>query len=499
MMLLADTDKMMKIAKDWADEYGDIFYTKVGLSHFIWLSSPSVVKDLMDKRGSIYSSRASSPMINMVSNNERVNFLPYGEKWRSIRNILQSALNLQTASTYKPVQDFESKQAVWEILHAKTDEDFSDINRRYSTSTIMVITYGQRVPSLSDPTYQDILKIVRHFSLATAPGGWMIDTLPMLADIVPQFLLQNWKSTARQWYKEDSNIYLAMYRKLMDKVKDGTAPDCFLKDMAREKLEKSSITDVTAAFAAGALIEAGSDATTTALNNVILACLLWPDIVSGAHEELDRVVGRGRMPDFSDEPNLPYIRAIAKETLRWRASTKIGPAHATTQDDWYKGHFIPKGSVVVLNWWAIHMDEKRWKDPERFDPTRYLHDSLTEAESMAQANPELRDHFTFGAGRRNCPGLHIAHNSLFINIARIMWAFNIHKSTDAHGRPIEPSTEALPGFLLTPVKFACRFGPRSEEHARIIEQAWADAQEEGLVWGRDRSTKKGGASNGVAA
>ncbi|PTB75330.1 cytochrome P450 [Trichoderma longibrachiatum ATCC 18648] len=478
MLDMADTDKMMTLAKDWADQYGDVFYTKVGLQHFIWLSSPTAVKDLMDKRGSIYSSRAASPMINMVSNQERLNFLPYGEKWRTLRNILHSALNLETTSSYKPVQDFESKQALWEILHAKDDTAFSDINRRYSTSTIMTITYGQRVPSLSDPLYQDILKIVRHFSLATAPGGWMIDTLPMLADIVPEWLLQNWKTVARQWYEEDSRIYLRMYNKLMTDIENGTAPNCFLKDMAREKIEKSLISDVTAAFAAGALIEAGSDATTTALNNVILACLLYPEVVTGAHEELDRVVGSNRMPDFSDEPNLPYIRGIAKETLRWRASTKIGTCHSTTQDDWYKGFFIPKGAVIVLNWWAIHMDESRWKDPQRFDPTRYLADPLTEAESMAQPDANLRDHFTFGAGRRNCPGVHIAHNSLFINIARLFWAFNISKAIDADGNAIEPSTEAQPGFLLTPVKFPCRLEARSARHAAIIERTWEEAQRE---------------------
>lgn len=354
MLEMADTDKMMSLSKQWADQYGDIFYTKVGLQHFIWLSSASAVKDLMDKRGSIYSSRAASPMINMVSNQERLNFLPYGDKWRTLRNILHSALNLETSSTYKPIQDFESKQAVWEILHAKDDVEFSDINRRYSTSTIMTITYGQRVPHLSDPMYQDILKIVRHFSLATAPGGWLIDTLPMLADIVPECLLQNWKTVARQWYAEDSQIYLRMYNKLMDDIRNGTAPNCFLKDMARDKAKKKNpIADVTAAFAAGALIEAGSDATTTALNNIILACLLYPEIVAAAHEELDRVVGGDRMPDFGDEPDLPYIRGIAKETLRWRPSTKIGACHSTTRDDWYKGYFIPKGAVIVLNWWLV--------------------------------------------------------------------------------------------------------------------------------------------------
>lgn len=137
------------------------------------------------------------------------------------------------------------------------------------------------------------------------------------------------------------------------------------------------------------------------------------------------------------------------------------------------------------------MDEMRWKDPERFDPTRYLDDPLTAAESMSQANADLRDHFTFGAGRRNCPGVHIAHNSLFINIARILWGFNIRKSKDANGDVIEPSTAAQPGFLLTPVNFACHFEPRSENHAKIIEDAWASAQKEGLVWGRDKEVKEG--------
>ena len=61
MMLLADTDKMMRIAKEWADEYGEIFYTKVGLSHFIWLSSPTAVKELMDTRVSAELSTRPAP------------------------------------------------------------------------------------------------------------------------------------------------------------------------------------------------------------------------------------------------------------------------------------------------------------------------------------------------------------------------------------------------------------------------------------------------------
>ena len=70
-----------------------------------------------------------------------------------------------------------------------------------------------------------------------------------------------------------------------------------------------------------------------------------------AQEELDRVVGRGSLPDWDDEKDLPYVRSLIKEVLRWRPVNKFGMTHATSEDDWYEGHFIPKGSVAVLNWW----------------------------------------------------------------------------------------------------------------------------------------------------
>ena len=44
--------------------------------------------------------------------------------------------------------------------------------------------------------------------------------------------------------------------------------------------------------------------------------LLYPDIQRKAKTEVDRVVGRNRLPDFSDEPALPYVTALVKEVLR---------------------------------------------------------------------------------------------------------------------------------------------------------------------------------------
>jgi len=56
----------------------------------------------------------------------------------------------------------------------------------------------------------------------------------------------------------------------------------------------------------------------------ILAMVLHPEVTKKAQEEIDRVVGRDRLPDFSDKEKLVYISAITKETMRWEGVAPIG-------------------------------------------------------------------------------------------------------------------------------------------------------------------------------
>ena len=76
---------------------------------------------------------------------------------------------------------------------------------------------------------------------------------------------------------------------------------------------------------------------------------LNPHVVRKAQTELDKVVGDERLPDFSDRENLPYISAIVKEVLRWGCPGPIGIPKRVTQDDRYKGYFIPAGATVAEN------------------------------------------------------------------------------------------------------------------------------------------------------
>ncbi|KAG5646917.1 hypothetical protein DXG03_001993 [Asterophora parasitica] len=45
--------------------------------------------------------------------------------------------------------------------------------------------------------------------------------------------------------------------------------------------------------------------------------VLYPDVQRKARDEIVKVVGRGRLPDFKDRDKLPYIEALLQELLRW--------------------------------------------------------------------------------------------------------------------------------------------------------------------------------------
>lgn len=87
------------------------------------------------------------------------------------------------------------------------------------------------------------------------------------------------------------------------------------------------------------------------------------------------------------------------------------------------------------------MDPKMYPDPDKFNPNRFLDTSFpTATETSGIEYGAQRGHWAFGFGRRACPGQHIGERSMFITIARLVWAFNFCAAVDTHGVPIEVDT-----------------------------------------------------------
>jgi cytochrome P450 len=97
----------------------------------------------------------------------------------------------------------------------------------------------------------------------------------------------------------------------------------------------------------------------------------------------------------------------------------------------FQGWFIPKGTWVQGNVWAIHHNEREFPDPDRFNPNRYLkHDP------NHRHFPNERGYMTFGWGRRVCSGQGLAEQGTFITIARLLWGFNIQTALGQDGKEI---------------------------------------------------------------
>jgi hypothetical protein len=109
-------------------------------------------------------------------------------------------------------------------------------------------------------------------------------------------------------------------------------------------------------------------------------------------------------------------------------------------------------------------------------PERFLGYDLPAAAYINIADPDDRDHFSYGAGRRVCPGVHVAEKSLYLNIARVLWAFNISKKISEDGKVIEPNAAMVPGWMTIPQPFECSITVRSEKKSELIKQIWLDAK-----------------------
>jgi cytochrome P450 len=110
--------------------------------------------------------------------------------------------------------------------------------------------------------------------------------------------------------------------------------------------------------------------------------------------------------------------------------------------------------------WAL--SHSQYENPDAYNPDRYLNHPGLATEYASSSDYEKRDHYTYGAGRRICPGIHLAERTQWRILARLLWAFRIEHEID---------TEAYEEKLITgPKPFQVRFTPRSQQHVRVIEK-----------------------------
>lgn len=135
---------------------------------------------------------------------------------------------------------------------------------------------------------------------------------------------------------------------------------------------------------------------------------------------------------------------------------------------------------MIINAWGMHMDEKTISDPSAFIPERFAaHAAL--APEYAAGDWEKRDHYGYGAGRRICPGIHLAERNMFLSIAKMLWAFRFEEEVGFDGRSLKNDADPVSGyhqgFLYCAKPYGCKPVVRSERIRETVEREFAEAQE----------------------
>jgi len=196
------------------------------------------------------------------------------------------------------------------------------------------------------------------------------------------------------------------------------------------------------------LFIAGTETVNTTLKWSLLFMILHPDVQTKVQAEIDAVVGPGRKPTMKDRLNMPYTEATIMECQRLGNIALFSVPRCTLEDCEVNGHFIPKGTWIFVNRWGVHASTKYWKNPRKFDPTRFID------ENGQVFKPEA--FIPFGVGPRSCLGENLAKMELFLFFSILLQHFRFHI---AEGLPA-PSVEPKAGINMCPQPYLICADPR---------------------------------------
>ncbi|KAH7408082.1 cytochrome P450 [Phaeosphaeria sp. MPI-PUGE-AT-0046c] len=462
---------------EFARQFGAITGLKVGCQNWIILNTWQAVHDLIDKKSTIYSSRPSIPGVEIVAPNGISPVMTvYGDLWRSQRKKLVECLGGERTDRMKPVQDAESTQMIYDILTQPGHLE-EHVERSFG-SAILVAVFGTREKTIEPTSWvQTFFDIEERWSRVVEPtlappyGGFpFLKKLPLW--MTPWGW---WKKLALEVKRDQSNLYYGLFEETKERLRQGKSGDCFMAQCLRLQ-EKEGVDDEYLAYLGGVLLEGGAETSSSTTMVFIMALAAFPEVLARAQEEIDLVCGHNRVPDRDDMGKLPYLRACMLEVLRWRPIVPLGVPHQTTKADEYEGFAIPDDTTVIINAYGINHDETFYDSPSIFDPTRYLDNEFgsTFAARNYDAVKGRRVNYSFGAGRRVCPGQRFAENSLMMHFAKLVWAFDFVATGML---PVDTWDGWSEGLAFRPKDLKVEFKLRAEGKRKCIERAWAEADQ----------------------
>ncbi|KAI8247569.1 Cytochrome P450 monooxygenase patH [Colletotrichum sp. SAR 10_77] len=472
---------------EWKQTYGDMVGLKMGGQNLVVLQTAELVRELIEKRGAIYSDRPTPYIPSQIINPGTVIFQPNDHTIKKTRTAMQYMFRPAELKRVFAVQTAQSAILMRKILDDPTE--FRTHMKYWALATPLSILCGRKIqeegPSSTEEYFATQARWLRFLKPAQAPP---VDLFPFMKHL-PDFLAK--------WRKEALVLRKDMWRMIyymLDgaKLQHGTIAKGLRSHdnesvmsriiMEAETNEDMRMGDHELAVFGGGTLDAAVDTVIASTSSVVMAFAAFPEVQKRVQAEVDSI-WEDSPPTEERLPEAKFLRAVVMEAMRWRGAAPQAVPRVLARDDTYRGYNFTKGTVFIMNVWAIHRDEKWYENPEEFNPDRYMDNQWGVRPEMkvAAEKENRRPTYNFGAGRRMCPGLDYAENQVLIVLAKLAWDFNVvaKKPLD-----LDINTGFHSNLVLEPNSFDVDFVARGDfkrgkivedgEKAKEVVSAWVE-------------------------
>ena len=432
--------KMNLVIDNLAKKYGEVYQFKMGSRKVVVISGEKAIQQALLDSGTTFAGRPDFYSYVAASSYGFGDFSPSYRVWK--KTVLKT-IGEFTKLRQKDLEHVAQNTAVMfmrevEDVHGEPF-DPQPLLYRVTCSIIGFICFGKAF-DMNDKDVTTILDHGKKFAGYVAFG--------VVCDFIPwtKFLLRNRMQEYENYMKKGDE----MSRKIIEKNEDPSDGNTLRRILQRQKedmteSEKKAFDVEKICFR---LFGAGFGTVAATLRYSLLMMALNPDIQSKVREELSRVVGQSRFPEYKDRNKSPYTLATLTEIDRHYSLSPLGVTHATTCDTEFHGYSIAKGTPVIFNYSSINRGEGIFKEADKFRPERFLNDDGSF--NTAAANLVV----PFGLGQRRCAGEQLARLEVFLFFATFIQRCVIEQSPD---HPLDPDNYYMAfGKALKPFKVIIR-------------------------------------------
>ncbi|KAG1733011.1 cytochrome P450 [Suillus paluster] len=465
-ILSIDAQEPWSTYTQWHAAYGELVFTRILDQKVVVINSQHVAQALMDKRSRIYSDRPYLATLEPFGWLVNFAFTGYGDEWRLCRRLFHQSFRPDSALKFRPMQMRRAREMIVNLID--DPQHYHSHFATFSSSVAMSVVYDYQPSARDDP----LIRVVENaldiaLQVLTPERAILLKAFPFLLKLPDWCWGSSIKRDARistNHANEMTDIpfryaqqhmgenFLGQLSMVAENLQRMEKQDEASKPMFETALKKAATTAILGSY----------ETTTSTLMAFVLAMVSYPDVQRRAQMEIDSVVGRDRLPTFEDRASLPYVESVLREALRWHPILPLGVPHATSSDDMYEGYFIPKGTTVICNTWAISRDEKRYPNASNFMPERFIdvNGALTDDDPAG---------YVFGLGRRGCPGRYAADASVWSAIVTMLATVYFSPAKDDQGKVIDFTPQFTTGLTHSVLVFPCNISPRSHVHSGLVD------------------------------